>query len=664
MLVIFRILMLELLLSRISIGVYLGKLLSGSSLERQIVMGGNFGDLTGQTFGTCTLVKPLGQGGMGAVYLARQMRPSRNVAVKILHASYTLDDPLSHEFLARFQREADVIARLEHINIMPIYEYGEQNNSPYLVMPYLTGGSLRDLLNRYGSLSLTNATTYIEQAASALDYAHSHGVIHRDLKPANFLLHGDGRLVLADFGIARIIDNSDSGISALTHTGTIVGTPDYMAPEMAQGDPLDYRVDIYELGIVLYQMLTGHVPFTGSSPYAIVIQHIQNALPLIHVSNPGIPPAVDEVLQKATAKLPAARFATAGAMALALRQAIRGVASQAQTVLDQQPVVRTNLPISTTPVQPLQESHQAIEEQQQSSVAPPVAADQAPVKMSASSSLPTEQAQSVSTLVPDQHQSAASPLTLQTPVGTKSNRRWLVLIVALVILIGGGLLGTALLRNSAQQNGNGTPGAPTTGKSPTVNTPTALSKGAELYSTTMPAPSPCNKAGDDWKALSGGFDCYSAPVHIQGRLGAKQLGGMLLNQLPRGQSYPSDYVVQAHVQSLRDSAFGIYFRNQPGSLQMKTYTFLVFPDETWQASVYDGKGEPRQLVSGKQTVSSANAWMTLAVVVKGSNFSFYINDTLVGKVQDSTYPSGTAGIAVGHDGEIITDQFSLYSVTP
>jgi serine/threonine-protein kinase len=627
-------------------------------------MGGNFGDLTGQTFGTCTLIKPLGQGGMGAVYLARQTRPSRNVAVKILHASYTLDDQLSYEFLARFQREADVIARLEHINIMPIYEYGEQNNIPYLVMPYLTGGSFRDLLVKYGSLPLTDATTYIEQAASALDYAHSHGVIHRDLKPANFLLHADGRLVLADFGIARIIDNSDSGISALTHTGTIVGTPDYMAPEMAQGDPLDYHVDIYELGIVLYQMLTGHVPFTGSSPYAIVIQHIQNELPLIHVSNPNIPPAVDAVLQKATAKQPADRFKTAGAMALALRKAIQEISSQAQTVADQPQIVRTKPPISTTSIQLPQESYPTMQEQQKS-VAPPIIANQAPVKMSASASLPAAQAHSISTLAHNQPQPAPDQPTSPTSVGTKRNGKWIVLIVALVILIGGGILGTTFLRNSAQQNRGSNTDNPAARQSATANTPTALPKGTELYSTTMPAPPPCNKAGDAWKTLRGGFDCYSTALHIQGVAGTTQLGGTLLNQLPNGQSYPSDYVVQAHIQSLQQSAFGIYFRNQPGSLLMGTYTFLVSPDGTWRANVYDNKtGESKQLASGKQTVSRTDAWMTLAVVVKGPNFSFYINDTLVDRAQDSTYPSGTAGIAVDHDGEVIADQFSLYAVVP
>jgi serine/threonine protein kinase len=150
-------------------------------------------DLVGQTLGTCTLEKLLGQGGMGAVYLAQQARPARKVAVKVLRPHLSQQSQVYQEFLARFRREADVIANLEHVNIMPIYEYGEQDGLAYLVMPYLTGGSLRDLLAKQGPLSLTAAATYIDQAAAALDHAHRQNIIHRDLKPANFLLHADGR---------------------------------------------------------------------------------------------------------------------------------------------------------------------------------------------------------------------------------------------------------------------------------------------------------------------------------------------------------------------------------------------------------------------------------------------------------------------------------------
>lgn len=622
-------------------------------------MGGNSGDLTGQTFGTCTLTKALGQGGMGAVYLARQTRPSRNVAVKILLPSHAVDDQLYYEFMARFEREADVIARLEHVNIMPIYEYGEHNHIPYLVMPYLTGGSLRDLLARRRSLSLTEATSYIEQAASALDYAHSHGIIHRDLKPANFLLHADGRLVLADFGIARIIDNSDSGIVGLTSTGTIVGTPDYMAPEMAQGDPLDYRVDIYELGIVLYQMLTGHVPFTGSSPYAIVIQHIQNNLPLVHVSHPNIPSAVDDVLQKATAKQPAERFLTAGTMAQTLRKAIQQPLSQSQMLADSEQTLRANLPTSISPLQPPPASHQAM----QPSIAPPIIANQAqaPIKLPAYEQVVTAQTHGVSTI--EQNQPAPYQLPPKRSTDSRPNRRWIALIAALIILIGGGLLATTLLHNPAQPNKNTTAATATVQQSAAASTQAALSKGTELYSTSTPAPSACNKTDNNWSVFRGTFDCYSPAIHIYGPDSADQVGGTLLNQLPNGRSYPNDYVAQAHIQPLKPGAFGLYFRNQPGNVPLGTYAFLVSPDGTWQANVYDNTtGAPKQLAGGTQTlVNGAGTWVTLAVAVKGTNFSFYINNTWIGAMQDATYSSGTAGIVVDHAGEIATNQFSLYT---
>src|SRR5690348_3812069 len=241
-------------------------------------MTNNKADLVGQTLGTCTLEKLLGQGGMGAVYLAKQTRPARKVAVKVLRPHLSQQSQVYQEFLARFRREADVIAKLEHVNIMPIYEYGEQDGLAYLVMPYLTGGSLRDVLARRGALPLEEVVTYVDQIASALDYAHAQGVIHRDLKPANFLLHADGRLVLADFGIARIMEERSLG-ATLTKTGTMLGTPEYMAPEMVQGDTVDYRADIYELGIVLFEMLCGHGPFTRNTSYAVMINHIQVPLP-------------------------------------------------------------------------------------------------------------------------------------------------------------------------------------------------------------------------------------------------------------------------------------------------------------------------------------------------------------------------------------------------
>ncbi len=257
------------------------------------------------------------------VYLAHQSRPSRDVAVKILLPNAPVGSNLHNEFLARFQYEADIIAKLEHIHIIPIFECDEQEGLAYLVMPYLTGGSLRDILVRRGQLSLQETLTYIEQAAQALDYAHTHGVIHRDLKPGNFLLYADGRLVLADFGIARIVQgNSNFLHSTLTSTGMLLGTPEYMAPEMVLGRQIDARTDIYELGIVLFQMLSGDLPFKGRNAFEVIEKHLEQSPPLLHQLNPQIPPTVDTVIRIATAKNPADRYESAGELAQALRDAI------------------------------------------------------------------------------------------------------------------------------------------------------------------------------------------------------------------------------------------------------------------------------------------------------------------------------------------------------
>lgn len=285
-------------------------------------MGINSDNLIGRMLGSCALERLIGHGGMGVVYLARQARPSRYVAVKVLLPDATMSEEMYENFLARFRREADVIAGLEHINIMPIYEYGEHYGHTYLVMPYLTGGSLRDLLLHRRALSLREASIYIDQAASALDYAHSQGIIHRDIKPGNFLLHADGRLVLADFGIARVIQSNNNVFSTLTSSDMLLGTPEYMAPEMATGEPIDYRADIYELGIVLFQMITGQVPFKGDTPYAVAIKHVQEPPPALHRLNPAIPMAVNAVVQKAIAKRPEDRYQSAGALAQALRKAL------------------------------------------------------------------------------------------------------------------------------------------------------------------------------------------------------------------------------------------------------------------------------------------------------------------------------------------------------
>jgi serine/threonine protein kinase len=261
---------------------------------------------------------------MGAVYLAQQSRPRRIVAVKVL-LPHLIDARPREEFLARFRREADAIAALDHINIMPIYEYGEQREAAYLVMPYVMGGTLREHLEVQPIPPIQNVVSIIEQVAAGLDSAHALGIIHRDLKPGNILFHADGRVLITDFGLAKILKDAaeqDSGAHALTSAGSIVGTPEYLSPEQGTGNPTDYRTDIYALGVVLYQMLAGRVPFVGTTPVAVAIKHALQEPPLITQFNPAIPHSIQAVAMKALAKAPEQRFASAGELARALRFAI------------------------------------------------------------------------------------------------------------------------------------------------------------------------------------------------------------------------------------------------------------------------------------------------------------------------------------------------------
>ncbi len=232
-------------------------------------------NLFGKVLGNYKLKELIGQGGNALVFRAWQENLSRDVAVKVLRLQGLVGTNLHNNFLARFQQEASVIAAFDHVHILSIYDFGEQDGLAYLVMPLLSKGSLRDILHQSSSLSLQESLTYILQAASALDYAHAHKVIHRDLKPANFLIHNDGRLILVDFGIAHLMKES----MILTSTGVLLGTPEYMAPEMIhpemiRGQHVDHRADIYELGIVLYQMLSGKLPFKDENTYSVLLRQV------------------------------------------------------------------------------------------------------------------------------------------------------------------------------------------------------------------------------------------------------------------------------------------------------------------------------------------------------------------------------------------------------
>jgi hypothetical protein len=288
--------------------------------------------LLGVRLGTSQIERPLGAGAMSTVYLARQERPRRSVAIKVVRRSLAPGRDQWPIFLGRFRREADAMAALDHANITPIYEFGEQDDLAYLVMPYLPEGSLADALERQGPLHVERAVAAIEQVAAALDYAHQHGIIHRDVKPSNVLIHPDGRLLLSDFGIARPLDQRElpasslpgrAGDSSLTMAGAALGTPDYMAPEQIRGDKVSPATDIYALGALAYTLLAGRPPFRGGSAARIMERQLNDAPHPLRLDRPDVPSRMEEAIFWALAKDPADRPESAGALAKALRAGLR-----------------------------------------------------------------------------------------------------------------------------------------------------------------------------------------------------------------------------------------------------------------------------------------------------------------------------------------------------
>jgi serine/threonine protein kinase len=631
----------------------------------------NQGDLTGHTLGACILEKHIGQGGMGTVYLARQTRPARKVAVKVLLPNLAMNSQVYQEFLARFRREADVVAKLEHVNIVPIYEYGEQGGLAYLVMPYLTGGSLRDVLARKGALTLQEAVTYTDQAASALDYAHAQGVIHRDLKPANFLLHADGRLVLADFGIARIMQEGLTG-ATLTSPGSMLGTPEYMAPEMAQGQTVDYRADIYELGIVLFQMLSGHVPFTGNTPYAVMIRHVQEPLQLLSQINPAIPPVVDAVIQKAAAKQPGDRYQTGREMAQALRNAAsmtivspKDNEEHVSTILS--PSSSLGLPVATpqyeTPPAQRQLSDARLSNSQWPNVGPPPPPPSADTPVYGPPSYPAYQTPAN---MPPTIQMRRQPLVLL----------FIAILLVIALVIGGVFVGIQISRGTQGISPAPTVAPTTQPSAATATTPpqattlptpiataayTTIPLGTQIYKAISPGAN-CDKGGGQWEPYSGAqVSCLGNKTRVTNESQTGELDGIFLTRLP-GQNYPANYVVQAQFQqdTTSSSDFGIYFRNQPGQ-QRGVYTFLIHADGSWSAYVYDNTTGAETEIAKGAILGDSHALITMKVVVSDSQFSFYVNGRAVGSVSDQTYPSGTVGIAVDRGGSVVVSNFALYT---
>ena len=266
--------------------------------------------------GRYRIVRKLGTGGMANVYLAEDEVLGRRVAIKILNDRHAGDD----QFVERFRREAKNAASLSHPNIVSIYDRGEAEGTYYIAMEYLDGRSLKELIVARGPAPVNVAIEYARQILAAVRFAHRHGIVHRDIKPHNVLVDAEGRLKVTDFGIAR------AGVSQMTEAGSIIGTAQYLSPEQAKGAPVDQTSDLYSVGVVLYELLTGVVPFSGDTPVEIAMKHLSSTPEPPSAKRAEVPRELDLVVMRALAKDPADRYQSAEEMDADLGRVARGAA--------------------------------------------------------------------------------------------------------------------------------------------------------------------------------------------------------------------------------------------------------------------------------------------------------------------------------------------------
>ncbi|MGH2497103.1 MAG: serine/threonine protein kinase [Ktedonobacteraceae bacterium] len=278
--------------------------------------------LIGRQLGTSTLQRVIGTGTMGAVYLAHQTQPPHQVAVKVFLRLATLEPQQQREFLAAFRDEMGRAFSLEHPNIVAIYDYGDLDGLAYIMTPYIAGETLEDMLTREGALSLQTASNYLQQIASALNYAHAQGVVHRDLKPANIFITPEKKVLVADFHLTSMLVEGKTAQMRLSKPGLL----DYMSPELVVGKHIDSRADQYSLGAILFRMVTGISPFQGQTLMKVATKHLKMPPPPPRAARPDLPPAVEQAILKALEKNPADRFANILDMSLLFQKAIDGPA--------------------------------------------------------------------------------------------------------------------------------------------------------------------------------------------------------------------------------------------------------------------------------------------------------------------------------------------------
>lgn len=588
--------------------------------------------LVGKQLGAYVIQAKIGEGGMAQVYKGYHTRLRRDVAIKVILPQ--IADQAG--FRERFEREAQVVASLTHPNIVTVYDFGEVDNITYLVMQYVGGGTLRDMLRRSGRLDPQQAVHYTIQIARALHHAHQRCIVHRDIKPQNMLISASdpNTLLLSDFGIAKLFDSSASaemlptslpgGISSdssLTNAGQLVGTIEYMAPEQIQHQPVDARADIYSLGIVLFQMLAGRLPFEATTAQGMLFQHVYTAPTPVREIVPGIPVALEQVITRALAKAPVQRYQTAEEMVASL-ETIFAPMPQHMQASNYDPVIG--------------DEYTAIS---QNRVAPSQYGNQQPV-------FPISQAYPAT--VTGQ---GGSISVIPQPPGRRTFPISTIIGGAVVLLIVGIIVISRILPSL-------------TSSSPPGQTSTGQTTATPFHETFV-------DNSRNWTVGSSADNnlTASAPSHNQYIL---QVGSTATTYFPNPSgvgALPANFTLSAQMmqtQGATDVSYGIAFRLKQSGSNVYAYAFVIDSSENYQVLKYDTavSTTPTKLWGGSQLAAvhpGLNQGNLLQVIVRGNRFSFIVNGTPVQvgankatSLTDSSYTGGEPGLLVAGPGTSFT----------
>ena len=588
--------------------------------------------LEGSKLGRYELRFCVAQGGMSEVYLGYDRRVRRYVAIKVLYGS-------NEPFIRRFEHEALAIGALTHEHILPLYDFGEQRPWYYLVMPFVEGGTLRDYLAKREHLTLEEAGSFLEQIASALQHAHDRGVLHRDVKPSNILLRPDGHAYLADFGLAR----AKLDAASHSHSGAMIGTPEYMAPELSNGQN-DQRSDIYSLGIILYQMLTGRVPFTADSPVGVTLKHLQTPPPPPSQFNSDIPLAIEDVILTALAKAPEERYQEASELAAAFKKTL--FKKRTHDLGEEAYILVSNQSSATQQTPSITDKTRAIID-----------------KITTQLDFPSTRPQ----LYPLAGKTT-SFLPYATELYRKKNLRTQPIIIALSLTIALSIAlalifvwhpqqpqpyTTQLVNQStstaiwaaatatAHQHAQATLTAQARAQA-IAGITTAIGAGNVLYSNEMEQKSP------GW--LDDGHQCYFSPqgYHVHASL------VHAVAWCYASQHKFSNIIITVQTQLLRGDFSGIIFRLNPYSKEFYALEIDSYGNYRFQRALGNNPASWLTLIDWTHRIVQTGYGVTnrLLVIADNAHFTFYINQQLVlSTYTDSTYQTGLIGLLVGGDNQ-------------